>query len=45
MDAAEFEKLRTEHANCSQQIKQKQQQLETLMKQLEEQATEILTTK
>ncbi|CDS41937.1 ELKS:Rab6 interacting:CAST family [Echinococcus multilocularis] len=43
--AAELEKLQAEHARCSQQIQQKQQQLETLMKQLEQQAEEILTTK
>ena len=42
---AELEKLQAEHARCSQQIQQKQQQLETLMKQLEQQAEEILTTK
>ncbi|VDM35089.1 unnamed protein product [Hydatigera taeniaeformis] len=40
-----MEKLQAEHARCSQQIQQKQQQLETLMKQLEQQAEEILTTK
>ncbi|KAL5110471.1 ELKS/Rab6-interacting/CAST family member 1 [Taenia crassiceps] len=43
--AAELEKLQAEHARCLQQIQQKQQQLETLMKQLEQQAEEILTTK
>ncbi|KAM7537145.1 hypothetical protein Aperf_G00000072080 [Anoplocephala perfoliata] len=42
---AELEKLRAEHARCAQQIQAKQQQLETLMKQLEQQAEEILTTK
>uniref|UniRef100_A0A0X3PFX1 ERC protein 2 n=4 Tax=Schistocephalus solidus TaxID=70667 RepID=A0A0X3PFX1_SCHSO len=41
----ELEKLRAEHAQCTQQIQQKQQQLETLMKQLEDQAEEILSTK
>ncbi|KAL7064180.1 hypothetical protein AAHC03_04386 [Spirometra sp. Aus1] len=41
----ELEKLKAEHAQCAQQIQQKQQQLETLMKQLEDQAEEILTTK
>uniref|UniRef100_A0A5K3EGV4 GRIP domain-containing protein n=1 Tax=Mesocestoides corti TaxID=53468 RepID=A0A5K3EGV4_MESCO len=42
---AELEKLQAEHSRCGQQIQQKQQQLETLMKQLEQQAEEILTTK
>ncbi|VDN10172.1 unnamed protein product [Dibothriocephalus latus] len=41
----ELEQLKAEHAQCAQQIQQKQQQLETLMKQLEDQAEEILTTK